>query len=336
MKELLSLIPLLQKASSNTVYPLTSKYIVSTGEKTITYNGEALIVLDYELPFVGGVNIYVLSNILKNLSEDFLFDVDGNKLQFTDGNYHGSLIIDQFDLHDIQEVLERYKDVELIGLTEKVIDAIKCALKFTGSEDNKYVILKNDLIFGTNGKKLFYNQNPIINTVDRILINSKVASMLDTTCQIGTLNDNTVIKFDKGLMIQTNTSIYKFNMAGVLGFIDSLTNKELNSICDFKNIQDGVNKLFPMSIGEGAFNVEITVGDIGILITYVSIANGVAKYKIDKMCDYIGDTIISGNDLKSIQDKDYKLFIDSGRGDLILKNDQNYNIALINRRSHEE
>jgi len=326
MKELLKILPVLKMGCRNAEYPLHAKHIISTGTHVITHNGDTFVMIDYKLPFTGGVNIYILNTILKNLSDEYLYDIDDNMLRFFDDNYSAKLVIDQFDLSDFEEFVKKNEEVVSCQLNTISYDAIKLACNFTGVDDLKFVVLKDNMILSTNRQKVFFS-GVGVGTEDRIAFDPRLINFLSPIHMIGTIDNNTVINFDGGFLVQSTTSIYDFPVANIISFVERVKDN-LIPFMEFNKLKEAMDRIFPMSIGE-IFYVSVKTNEDKINVRFESEVNGIAEVQLDRENDVDVDIILDGAAVRKIEDETYYAYLDKKDNNLILKSDK-YLISLIN------
>ena len=331
MQGLMDLIPLLKVGASNDTHPLYAQYLHSSGNVLRTCNNEVYVCIEQDVPFVGCVNIYTLSDTLSKIKGN-IDSINHNEandiLEIDADSFHSELAI-----HDIDFPTFKDPNIDSIFLDEDMIRIIKASSKFVGNDILSYIYIDNKGLIATNRSRIFtydlgFSREDLVMNKP-IAINNKILSILKEGFSIGTDTlGNTVVEFDGGFASFTVDSLEFYPSDKIRAFVNQQSDG-FERLCNVALVQDCVEKVAPVLHGENQTFVALTNTRNLLTVKAESPVNG--ESTIDVNSDYEGvySIII---DLKYFKDIpiDFNVYVsEKSQHSLMLKNANGGTLVLL-------
>ena len=260
LREFVDILSLLLKAASKDTYPIYAQYVKSDGESLITCNNKSFIKINYEAPFLGCVNIYILYSILKKCVDtgvDTLLHVEGGKLIVTAlQEKHNIQIIKTLPYPDLTiNLSDRYYD-----LSDSLKSKIEFATKFVGKDMLSPVYLDKDVLMATDSHRA-YSAPSASTLVDLpISLTKDIISFLTSPItEVSIRSDNkgnTIILFNLGYGIFTAESLDFYPKDKILETIKT-SREETTLWCNVAGLAYAIEAVTPMFFGESLSHIEL-------------------------------------------------------------------------------
>jgi len=274
MLELLKITEILKIGATSKNYPPYGQYMVSESGILQTNNDNVFVNIEFDLPFNGGVNIFVLNDLLKKLDQDkpFHLSSEGNILTIESGNSKTDL-----NIHPIKIPQPK------VGIPEKLVDIsiasiLRHASKFAGSGSYGYVFIDNNAVIAYDSKRFFVAD--IIETGVKLGLGKSALSLINDDCSIG--------EKDGIVHIQMNEADYA-KFSEYVKFDEVPTNKikaivkntfvDSKSICEVKALKEAADLLSPVFFGERSHFITLKSGD-ALMVSASSAVNGESQVKL--------------------------------------------------------
>ena len=309
MKELL---PFLKQASSNKEYPIYASYLHSDGKSLSTYDNYLYMKFDYEAPFKGDVNIFMLDSILHNLKEYTIKQQSENKLFIEGSGAKYNIVISNYNFPDIQKEITEYKYI-----TDELLNLLKYASFFLGNDIYSYIYIDKDKLVATNINKLFYHKFENFE-INPLLISKRLLSVISNEASIGIIDNTIGVKYQNGIVLQAIPKVESYPIDRISTYLEKET-KNLKLIVNIALIRDAISKLNPIFSGEKATIINIANKHNKCRLIAESALNGRAVVEINSDLEDIVDINVNSKYLKNIS-YDYDLFINDNNN-LVCRND---------------
>ena len=297
MKEI---IPILKIGSSKGDFPPYCRYIKLYNNKIQACNGSEFVEIHKEHPFTGCINLYVLDDVLKNCSNPQLTQED-DVLRIEEGSYKTKIIIDDIEFPSLPNV-----KADMLEITEDLLTVLKTAIKFTGEGIKSYIYLCNDYITSTDGSRCFFHKQEF-NVSDSLGINKKILAVLSKDCSIGVQDSNTVVTFGDSRVVFSTALLTNYPNKKVVDGV-KMSKKKVQKLCNVATLQDAVQKVIPMLVGELSSFVELKNKDNKLTVQVESVVNGISSMVIGSEIDDEFNLDMQSAYLTNI-DYDYDVFV---------------------------
>lgn len=260
-------------------YPVYGQYLHSTGKQLQTYNKSILVCIDHKAQFTGSTNFFVIENLLSNL-DTYDIKQEASHIIITSDTLKSDLMIDDVGFPKIKN--HSYK--KGLFITEELLYILSTAIKFTGDNYYKYVVITNKGIIATDTQRAFcYDKE--IDVESDIFVDKIVISMLKVGHEIN-FDNNIFVKFDDGYII--------FETDDVSGYdVDHIYNQVLNysdsivKLCNIQVLRDAIHKTSHVLYNENQKIINIFNKKKVLTVTAECYTNGVSsmeyKSELDNM-----------------------------------------------------
>jgi len=316
----------LSLANSKGPHPVYAEYIKSDGEKLISCDDNTYISIDYEAPFIGTVNAFVLNSFLKkNLS--FEIEKTDEGLLLKNNGYKTTLIVDDFI--DIPEVTINNIEYE-VEVTKEMIDALNLAYRFVGNDNMEYIYVGNNKICASDLSRLIMIEGVYI-TDEAFLIDKKILQALIPGCKIGKDSEtgSTYVKWDFGYGIFTVDEISTYPFDKLFSFYDkACETREL--LCNVASIKEAVDNVSHIFYGENETVIQIKNNNYKMIISAESALNGVVKKEFESLYEGKASLRVDVNNFKNIPlNLDVFISLSSKMDTLVLDDDDSCLTKII-------
>lgn len=319
MEELLEILPILNVAASKHDFPVYAQYIHSEGGKVRTCDGSAFIQMDCELPFEGDTNIFVLSDILKRVKNPTV-STDEDNIYIESGSFKTKLKITDVNFPQIEE-----PNSEDIEITEPILNKLKLATKFLGSDIYSYVFIGEGVIVSSDKERVFMSSSE---TADKpIGVDKRIVSLLDGGHLLGVAeNRSTVVKFPEGYGIFVVDPIERYPVGKIKPFVNK-TKDTAFELFNVAVVNDALEKLSPIFFGDKQPVLNIKNEDGVTVFTAESIINGKSTVEYETKVGTYVEIDINPNLFRDIpisfdvyynNNYDDRLYLTDGESDIIL------------------
>ena len=308
MRDLIKHLPMLKAGASKENYPLYAQYLHIDDGFVSTCDDAAYVRVDFDMPFKGNVNLFVLETILKTLPDEYKLEEKGDviKVNTKKANYK----LNNADL-PFPEIPR--PPVHLLELDEGLISLMKSALSFVGNMEYESVYLDSKGLVATNGQRLLiYEQDTKLDTP--ILLSKEIISILKEGYKIGA-SGNTVVEFPGGYAVFTTPHYSSYPADNIREYATKALKdtQPLINVGEFKELLAKVNPIF---FGEGKRIINIVNSKGNIAILGKSPYNGTARANTTSMLQDNFDITIDADHFSAVPD-DYDLHVHLGSDDRI-------------------
>ena len=335
IQEIIDILSKLKTGASNNTFPIYAQYLNSNNGQVTTCNGDTYICLNYELPFTNCVNLNVLYNILRSLTntdiEVEIFNED-NKIVVYSTNYKTQLT--QITPESMKFPNLSFDSMMMVGenaiqLDEDILNSIKYSLLFTGTEIYSYSLLHSNGICATNKAKVFLYREPLnLSTNYKIKIDKKIASFLTPDSIIGVSEEGNVYvqRPDGYCIFVVDTRDYPLD--SILKFTDKKESEADNKIVNSAIFSDCIGKLMPIFHNESMTYVTLTNKNNNLSISATTAINGTTKLFYDSLSDIETSILMDISNFKNIL-FDYDLYLKKEEAtEAVLKNENSLILIL--------
>jgi len=270
MKELLKI---LKAGVTKNDYPVYGQYIHSTGKQLQTYNKSILACVNYELPFKGSTNFFVIENLLTHLETYDIKQINDSIIISSD-NFKSELIIDDVGFPRVKN--HNYK--KGLFVTEELLYILNIAIKFVGNSYYKYVVITNKGVLATDTHRLFC-YNKVMDTKSAIFLDKNIINMLKTGYEIN-FDDNIFVKFDEGYLIFEIDDVSEYDINKIYDHILTYSNNVVR-LCNVQTIHDAIQKVSHVLFNENSRCINIFNKKKILTISAESSVNGVASVEYE-------------------------------------------------------
>jgi len=268
------------------------------------------------------VNFFTLEGILSNCETPQITQ-DNNFLRITDGKFKSSILIETLDFPQPDAL-----DVDFFTLDEEFLHLLKTASKFTGDGLYNYIYVDKNYILSTcNREKAYYNKHTY-DVSSLIGINKKIFSILSEGMEVGTLENNTVVRFGGGEIIFKIALLDNFPSNNIVGLFEG--KPEVKKLCNIAPVQDAVKKVSSILHNENLKAILLTNSKNKLNIKAESIVNGVSEFNIDSEIKDVWKIFMNADALSNI-DLDYDIFVDLNNERIIYLSNGVSEIALVGK-----
>jgi hypothetical protein len=334
MKELIKYLPVLKLGCSNAEYPVFVQYVHSNGKIICSYNGGFLSNIDgifvqikQPLSFSGDLNVFVLDDIIKNIGNNFDYEIKDNKLIIQQDTFQTEILIVNCSFPEVPlpEVEKQF------NLTADLYNDLKLANKLSFSDKSilSYVILDNNNIASIGLDKVFYKKLNLNTDFDPILINTRILSVLNPSIEnmyIGSTNNNVLISYDNVEIFFEVDNFSEYPLQQLINFVNE-SNNNLVKLCNMSYFNEAIKKLSPIFFGESRRLFQLSNINDFLYFTAEVQLNGTAEYSCKS--EY-GDNFIMNFDMDTFKGIpiEYDVFINPELNDrLVLCNGNSYIIV---------
>ena len=241
MRDLIKYLPVLKMAASKENYPTYAQYVHCGDRFVSTCDDVAFVKVDFDMPFRGNVNLFVLETILKTLPDEYKLETDQDTVKVVTKKTQYVLNIADLPFPELDR-----PDAEKFVIDEGNLEILKTSVNFTGVSEYENIYLDKDGLISTNGQRLFiYDQENILETP--IMLNKKIISNLAVGYSIGVGdNGNVVIDFPDGYALFTTPHYSTYPAENIREWASkALPNtKPLINVGEFKDLLAKVNPIF--------------------------------------------------------------------------------------------
>ena len=306
MKDLIEILPFLKYGVDKKSYPIYASYLSSVGSRVKVCNDIFYIEADAEVPFYGNVNFFVLESVLKTRENLECIDSD-TIVSLTDNkNFNSKLPKMPLDFPELNRPNLKY-----LVLSREMIESIKLASLFTGTDMYSSVMLFEKGIIASDKLRMYYN--PIdLDLESLVSLNKKVIqfiSLLAEKYTIG-LSEKEVlcIDFGRGYALcppETNT---EYPYTKIVEFVNSLS-QSVTDLCKVDELLKALKDASPVFFGETSNAVFLDNDNRGLDVIASSPLNGEIKVGLESLIQKQFKTQFQASMFKSIP-SDYVVSID--------------------------
>jgi hypothetical protein len=317
MKDILQKIQMLKVGALNSDYPVYAQYLNSQDGLLQTCNGKEFVQVEYDLPFDGLVNIFVLESVLSKVEdlEDMEMYQDGDKIYIKCEAFKAKL--NMLDRNYCKFPYLTFKKFDsYVILTEELIETIEKAFNYIGSNIYSYVYINNKAIIASDMQKAF--MSPVeLDLKFPIGVNKTIIPLLSPGTKLGLSNDNIIVYYDEhnyaifsGLIPIKDYPADKLSEFVVLSRSDT-------QLCNMLPIMSAIHKITAVlhneklkminfnHNGSGIMSVSTTSEMNGISDYQVNIGNDIDKFNINMDLNHINKITSDYYMYKSINDRLY-------------------------------
>jgi hypothetical protein len=311
MRDIIKYLPMLKAGTSKENYPLYAQYLHIEDGFVATCNDDAYVKVDFDMPFKGNVNLFVLETILKTLPDEYGVKegVDIVKINAKGRDYN----LNNIQNNDLPFPEIPKPDIECLEIDEGLLSLMKSALSFVGNMEYASVYIDDKGLVSTNGQRLLiYEQDTKLDTP--ILLSKEIISSLKEGYKIGA-SGNTVVEFPGGYAVFTTPHYSSYPAENIRDYAaKALADTEpLLNVGEFKELLAKVNPTF---FGEGKRIIDISNSNGIIEVSGKSPYNGTAKASMSSMLQEDFDMTIDADHFTAVPD-DYDLHVHLGSTDRI-------------------
>jgi hypothetical protein len=219
-------------------------------------------------------------------------------------------------------------EITYTEVDEGILDLLKTALGFTGSNEYESVYLDGEGLLSTNGQKVLKYDGPTF-LMKPIMLSRKIISLLQAGYLIGSdENDNTVVKFPNGFGVFVSPHYSSYPSEHMRNYISPLLlgTKKLVNVGEFK---EQLGKVLPIFFGEGKRLVELkNDGNGSLTIKGQSPYNGVASVVMYSDLSYVFDMTIDA-DLFGAVPNEYDLHVKGDINNRLMAKNHSAEVVLM-------
>lgn len=238
LKELKKALVYLKRGATKDTFVPFGVFLCSDGKKVWTFNYDTFVTVNIQLPFSGLVNIFILDNILKTVSNDAVVKIEDEKLLISEGTIKSSLTIVEFSSQI--DFFEK-PVVPLLSVTNSLIEDFKTALNFV---DNKsFLFMDNYCIMSVKADGSGAFCKLIESGIKTVGVTSEIVSIFSEGNKIGGVDENVVVEFEKGYAIFSVPLTSDFPYVKLKSIFNSTIHNNKSFLCNLAVIKDAITKL---------------------------------------------------------------------------------------------
>ncbi len=326
MKDILQKIQMLKVGALNRDYPIYAQYLNSQDGLLQTCNGKEFVQVEYELPFDGLVNIFVLENVLSKVEdlEDMEMYQDDDKIHIKCEAFKTTLnMLSRYDNSGKSRfpVLSFKKFKSYIVLTEELIETIGKAFDYIGNNIYQYVYIDHKSIIASDMYKAF--MSPVeLECKSPIGINKTIYPLLVPGTKLGVdSEDNIIVYYDENnyAIFSGLIPISEYPAESLSEFVAS--NRSELKLCNMLPVMSAIYKITAVLHNERLKIINFNHDGTGVMsVSTVSEMNGRSDYKVS-ISDDIGEFSmnIDLNHINKIT-SDYNMYYTAVRGEVYFNN----------------
>lgn len=307
MQGLSKILNILKLGATKETYPTFGSYLISDGETVRTWNGRIYVEMNYKAPFIGATNIYILENILKNITENARVNQSATTLFIEDQNVNAKLeIIENVDI----PILEK-PDVKTIEITDEILDDLSLANGFVGGAEHEakyqYIFMGDSFICATDRSRVFIKSIPKIETsisLDKQMLNSLIIG-----ARLGSDRKNVLIDYSTGFMLAQTHIVSDLPVEEIANYVNECS-KGVKEICNMAVAQDAIKQISPIFYGEKDIDIKISTQggeDQSVIFSAESTLNGYIDAEYETEMDEEFEILMNPSYFKNIP-IDYNIF----------------------------
>ena len=281
MKDLLEKIKILKVGTANSDYPVYAQFLYSKDGVLQTTNGKDFVNLEYDLPFEGLINLYVLESFLKQVD-----DID--KLEFYQDNDSVFLKAGVLTakLNMLPKERSSFPEIKFPSLSEKfeitedIMEQLETAFKFVGNNIYGYVYIGKEGIISSDMYKAFMFENEF-QIKNPIGLSKKMLPVLKPGVKIALSEGNVVVFLNEEdfVIFSDLYSMESYPYEKVFNFIKK--SRSGVELCNILPIRNALDKLMPILHNEKLKLINMCSSENNIMdISAISEINGTSNYRI--------------------------------------------------------
>ena len=299
---------MLKAGASKENYPIYAQYLHIEDGFVSTCNDDAYVRVDFDMPFKGNVNLFVLETILKTLPDEYKVKEAGDIIKITAKGRDYKLNTTDLPFPEIPK-----PSVECLEIDEGLLSLMKSALSFTGNMEYENVFIDKEGLISTSGQRLIiYEQDTGLEVP--LLLSKEIISSLKVGYKIGA-SGNTVVEFLGGYAVFTTPHYSSYPAENIREYaVKALADTQpLINVGEFKEL---LAKVDPIFFGEGKRIINIVNSKGTIAVLGKSPYNGKAKADTTSMLQDNFDITIDADHFSAVPN-DYDLHVHLGSDDRI-------------------
>lgn len=278
--------------SSQRDYPFYAPYVYSDGVSLCTCNESSSVKLNYEAPFTGAVNIFVLNNILKAIGDEEYYINQKDKESLVIESGKSVLALSVFDIK-VPDIKLDINSFNLFPITDDLENCFNMASLFVGQDALAPVYVDSKRICATTRSELFYSPQKLSVaqlglTKDNIKI---IKSGYDFTSDQG----NFVLVFDSGYIVMTTHLVDTYPFQKIESFITDIDNGK-EKVCNFAVFEEAakyLSSIFTNTDKEKKINIHCKDEVLTLSAKSVFSGKSIYSYNIDCPLNFSVDISLS-------------------------------------------